>query len=280
MGHILTAAEIARFREELGRMERSLATIDKYTRDLRAFYRWLPEGKRVDKEAVMAYKAHLCGGYAPASVNSMLAALRTFFRWAGWTECDVKLLRLQRRVFGEKERELSREEYQRLFRAAEEQGKGRLSLLLQIMAATGVRVSEVRYITVEAAEAGKAEISLKGKIRVVLLPGKLCRKLLKHARREGIASGPVIRTRSGRPMGRKEIWAQMKGLCGAAGVEVKKVFPHNLRHLFARTFYNVQKDIVKLADLLGHSSVNTTRIYLLSSGEEHLKGLERLGLVV
>ena len=175
--------------------------------------------------------------------------------------------------------ELTREDYDRLLAAEEGRGDRKLSLLLQLMASTGIRVSEVRYITVEAARQGRAEISLKGKARVILLPGKLCRKLLKYAEKEKIASGQIVLTRSGRPMNRKEIWARMKGLCAAAGVAPEKVFPHNLRHLFARTFYRVQRDLVKLVDLLGHSSLETTRLYLLSTGEEHLQGLERLGLV-
>ena len=279
MEHILTAAHIARFREELGRLERSQATIEKYTRDLGAFFRWLPTGKEVKKETVLAYKAELCGRYAPASVNSMLAALGTFFRWAGWPECTVKPLRLQRRLFGRKERELTRAEYHRLVEAAETRGDRRLSLLLQLMAATGIRVSEVQYITVEAARQGRAEIRLKGKVRTVLLPGRLCRMLLKYAKKEKIASGQLMLARGGRPMDRRTIWAGMKRLCRAAGVEAGKVFPHNLRRLFARTFYAAQRDIARLADLLGHSSVETTRIYLISTGAEHAGILRKMRLI-
>lgn len=279
MTHTMELTMIEGFCRALRTQERSQATIEKYNRDLLAFYHWLPQGKAVDKEAVMAYRAYLAGQYAPASVNSMLAALRSFFQYLQWADCNVKLLKIQRRVFCAKERELSREEYGRLVEAAERRGSRRLSLLLQIMASTGIRVSEVQYITVEAAQRGKAEISLKGKIRVILLPSQLCRKLLKYAQKEKIASGQIMLTRSGRPMNRKEIWAQMKSLCKAANVDAKKVFPHNLRHLFARVFYKAQRDIAKLADLLGHSSVETTRIYLLASGEEHLHGIEQLGLV-
>ena len=272
-------AQAARFRTHLEEMERSQSTVEKYVRCLGSFYAWLPADKQVDKETVLAYKAHLCGQYAPSSVNTRLAALRMFFRCAGWTDCAVKLLRIQRRAFARKERELSRPEYERLVAAARARDDERMALLLQTMASTGIRVSETRYITVEAAQRGQAEIALKGKIRVILLPGKLCRQLLKYARRRGIASGPVICTRSGRPMNRKEIWAQMKGLCAAAGVEAGKVFPHNLRHLLARTFYRAQRDLARLADLLGHSSVETTRIYLSVTGEEHLRHIEGLGLL-
>ena len=279
MAHTLTERDLAEFRLALRDMERSPATVEKYVRDVRAVYRWLPAEKGVDRAAALAYKAHLCGRYAPASVNSMLAALGSFFRWRGWPKCGVKLLRLQRRLFGREERELSREEYLRLVEAAEGRGDRRLSLLLQLMAATGIRVSEVRYITVEAARRGRAEISLKGKVRTILLPGKLCRMLLKYARREKIASGQLMLTRSGKPMNRKEIWARMKGLCRAAGVEAGKVFPHNLRRLFARVFFSAQRDIARLADLLEHSSVETTRIYLTVSRREHLRTVEELGLL-
>ena len=279
MEHTLRQTDLTRFLAELHRLERSPATIEKYCRDLTAFSRWLPPGRRVDKEAVLAYKAHLCQRHAPASVNSMLAALRSFFRFMGWEECAVEPLRLQRQVFCWKERELTRPEYRRLVEAAEARGNRRLSLLLQLLASTGIRVSEVKYITVEAAARGRAEIALKGKVRTILLPGKLCRMLLKYAKKAGVSTGQIMRARSGRPMNRKEIWAQMKALCQAAEVPPSKVFPHNLRHLFARVFYAAQRDIARLADLLGHSSIETTRIYLLSSGEEHLRGLERLGLL-
>ena len=279
MKYVLRTADLTRFQEGLKGMERSGATVEKYGRDLAAFYRWLPPGKEVTRERVLDYKAHLCRRYAPASVNSMLSALRAFFQFAGWKGCEVKLLRIQRRVFISPDRELTRVEYQRLVAAAERKGSRRLSLLLQLLACTGIRASEVRYVTVEAAERGRAEISLKGKIRSILLPGKLCRKLLKYARAQKIASGQIMLTRSGKPLNRKEILAQMKGLCAAAGVAAGKVFPHNLRHLFARTFYRASRDIVQLADLLGHSSVNTTRVYLVSTGQEHRRSLERLGLM-
>ena len=279
MAHTLTERDLTEFQQALRDMERSPATVEKYARDVGAFYHWLPPEKEVDREAVLAYKAALCRRCAPASVNSMLAALGAFFCWRGWPECRVKPLRIQRRAFRGKDWELTRAEYHRLLAAAEGRGDRRLWLLLQILASTGVRASEVRYITVEAAEQGRAEISLKGKVRTILLPGKLCRMLLKYARKEKIASGQLMRTRSGKPMNRKEIWARMKGLCGAAGVDGRKVFPHNLRHLFALAFYRAHRDVAALADLLGHSSMETTRIYLMTSGEEHLRALEGLGLL-
>lgn len=278
MNHTIQKTDIEAFLNDLRRQERSPATIEKYARTLRDLSAWL-EDKEADKETAIAYKAALTVRYSPAGVNAALAAVNGFFNFLRWRECQVKTLKIQRRVFSGKEKELTREEYERLVAAAEGMGKTRLSLLLQVMAATGLRVSEVAYITYEAAVNGKAEIRLKGKIRAILLPGKLCRKLLKFARRQNIDSGALFRTRTGRPMNRKEIWAQMKRLCGLAGVEPGKVFPHNLRRLFARVFYRAQKDIAKLADLLGHSSVETTRIYLLSSGEEHVKALDNLRLV-
>ena len=277
--HTLGPEHISDFLERLVIDEHSPATVEKYARALRRFYAWLPEGGQVSKKTVMEYKSGLAARYAPAGVNAALAALNGLFKYLDWQECRVKPLRIQRRVFAARERELTREEYARLVAAAEARGSQRLSLLLQLMAATGLRVSEIHAVTVAAVQRGKAEISMKGKSRVILLPGKLCRKLLKYAKKQKIASGELFLTRSGRPMNRKEIWAQMKTLCRAAGVEPSKVFPHNLRHLFARTFYALKKDISKLADLLGHSNMETTRIYLLTSGEEHAQALEALELV-
>ena len=259
--------------------ERSQGTIDKYLRDVRAFSAWLG-GETVTKERASAWKAALLAdGLSPATVNAKIAAVNHFFTCAGWPELRLRPLRLQRKLFRDDRRDLTRAEYDRLVAAAEALGRGRLALLLEAICATGIRVSEVRYVTVEAAQLGRAEISLKGKIRTILLPGKLCRKLLKYARRQKIASGEIFLTRSGRGLSRKQIWAEMKSLCARAGVEPSKVFPHNLRHLFARTFYKVCRDVAKLADVLGHSSIETTRIYLISTGAEHARTLERLGLV-
>lgn len=271
--------DIAKFGEYLYIKERSAATIEKYLHALHRFYAWLPADKSVDKARAIAYKTDLIKDCATTTVNAELAALNGFFKFQGWEACRIKPLRIQRRVFAATEKELTRQEYQRLVQAAEQLGKQKLSLLLQLMAATGLRVSEIKYITSEAVSQGQAEINMKGKIRVILLPNKLCRKLQKYIRAKKITAGAVFLTRGGKPMDRRAIWAQMKQLCKAAEVTPEKVFPHNLRHLFARTFYKVQQDIVKLADLLGHSSVETTRIYLLSSGMEHRQVLERLRLI-
>ena len=226
------------------------------------------------------WKAYLVtAGYAPATINAMLGSLNRFFAFMDWQDCQVKTLRLQRRLFRDDSRELTRAEYDRLLTTAHAQGRERLALLMEAICATGIRVSEVRYLTVEAVQKGRAEIALKGKVRTILIPGKLRKKLLKFARKNKTASGELFLTRNGKPMSRKQIWAEMKALCKAAGVAPSKVFPHNLRHLFARTFYKVCRDVAKLADVLGHSSMETTRIYLISTGTEHVKQLERLGLV-
>lgn len=258
---------------------RKEGTIRKYLRDVKAFAEWL-NGRTVNRENAQKWReALLEEGYAPVTVNSMLTALNIFFRHMGWEECRVKTLRLQRRFFRNSERELVRKEYERLVLAARAQGKERLALLIETMCATGIRVSEVSAITIESVRQGRAEISLKGKIRTILIPGRLRRKLVDYAKRKGIFSGQIFITRSGKGMSRQQIWAEMKRLCPEAGILRSKVFPHNLRHLFARTFYRVSRDIVKLADVLGHSSIGTTRIYLTSTGAEHARYLESLNLV-
>lgn len=275
----LTPERIAAYGRYLKQEERAPATLEKYLRDVRAFARWL-DGGAVTREAVAAWKEHLLGErYAPVTVNSMLAVLNGFFRFMGWDALRVKFLKIQRQVFRDQSRELSKADYDRLVETARSLGRDRLALLMETICATGIRVSEVRYITVEAAQQGRAEVRLKGKVRVILLAPKLCRKLLKYARKQKIASGEIFITRSGKSMGRQQIWAEMKSLCKRVGVEPSRVFPHNLRHLFATCFYKSCKDIVKLADVLGHSSIETTRIYLLTTGAEHARHLERLGLV-
>ena len=274
----LTPAVLKLFRGELLKQERSPATIEKYLHDIRTFAVWL-NGREVTTETVHEWKQTLTETFKPGTVNGKLAALNTLFTFTGWTDCRARSLKLQRRAFREDARELTRDEFYRLVATACRLGKERLSLLLEAIGSTGVRVSEVKSCTVEAARRGSAEIALKGKIRTILLPGKLCRKLLKYARKQKIASGEIFLTRSGKPINRKQIWAEMKALCQQAGVEPGKVFPHNLRHLFARTFYHQTHDVVKLADVLGHSSLSTTRIYLISTGAEHRKELEKLKLV-
>ena len=275
----LTAESIAAFGRYLEEEERSGGTVEKYLRDVRQCAAWL-NGAAMTKAAAAGWKEHLlASGCGPSTVNGKLAALNAFFHFAGWEECRVKALRIQRRLFREPGRELTRAEYDRLLETARAQGQERLALLMETICSAGLRVSELRYITVEAAGAGRTEISLKGKIRTILLPAKLCRKLRKYAQKQKVAAGEIFLTRSGNSLSRKQIWAEMKALCQAAGVEPGKVFPHNLRHLFATTFYRACRDIARLADVLGHSSVETTRIYLLTAGGEHARQLDRLQLV-
>ena len=276
---IMISEQLASFRAYLQDEERSEATVEKYLCEVTQFFAYLG-GSEVTKAAVAEWKEQLLhDGYEPSTVNGKLTALDRFFDFQGWPDCKVKHLKLQRRLFRDDSRELTKEEYERLIAAAKESGKERLALLMEAICGTGIRVSEVQYLTVEAAQQGKAEIYLKGKIRTILIPGKLCRKLLKYAKKHKIASGEIFLTRGGKPLSRKQIWAEMKALCKKAGVAPSKVFPHNLRHLFARTFYRVCRDVAKLADVLGHSSIETTRIYLISTGAEHAKTLDLLRLV-
>ena len=259
--------------------ERSEGTIEKYLRDVRKFFCWLAD-KSLEKAQVSAWRAQLLSdGYAPETVNSMIVALNRFLDFIGRSDCRVHTLRIQRKLFRSQERELTREEYEQLVQTAQRKGQERLALLLEAIAATGIRVSEVKYLTVETARAGRAEIALKGKIRVILLPNKLCRKLLKYAKKQKTVSGEIFLTRNGKSLSRRQIWSEMKHLCKFAGVEASKVFPHNLRHLFATVFYQACKDIAKLADVLGHSSIETTRIYLVTSGTEHARQLAHLRLI-
>lgn len=276
--YILTSEQIAAYSRWLQEEERSAATLEKYLRDIRAFAAWM-DGENVTKETVTGWKEHLVAEQRAAStINAALSALNGLFQFLGW-DIRAKFLKVQRRSFRDPARELSRNDYEALITTARKRGQDRLALLMETICATGIRVSELRYLTVEAAEKGCAEISLKGKIRTILIPTKLCRKLLKYAKKQKTVSGEIFLTKNGRPLTRRQIWAEMKRLCIYAGVEPGKVFPHNLRHLFATAYYRVYKDIAKLADMLGHSSIETTRIYLLSSGAEHQRQLDRLGLV-
>ena len=275
----ITVAMVEAYDRKLKEDEGADATREKYLRSILAFAAWLG-GAAVTKDAVTEWKAHLAGQHqAPSTVNTALAALNGLLRFLGWEDCRAKFLKIQRRIFRAPERELTRAEYARLLAAAKNSGDARLALLMESICATGIRVSEVKFLTVEAAQCGRAEIALKGKIRTILLPAKLCRKLLKYAKKQKIARGEIFLTTGGKGMDRRQIWSAMKRLCRKAGVAPSKVFPHNLRHLFATAYYRVYRDIVKLADMLGHSSIETTRIYLVESGAEHQRQLDRLGLI-
>ena len=275
----LTEQAFDQFEDYLRHDEREESTIEAYLRSLTRFAEWA-DGRAVTKELAMEWKAALAeAGYRPISVNAMLAAVNKFFICMGREDCKVKYLKLQRQMFRKSEKDLSKEEYQRLVQAAREKGDLRMELILETICATGIRVGELKYITVEAVRAGVAEIALKGKIRTILLPHRLCRKLQKYAKQQKIASGKLFLTQDGLPVSRQSIWTRMKALCEAAGVERSKAFPHNLRSLFARSFYGSCHDVVRLADVLGHSSIETTRIYLMSTGKEYIRQLDKLGLV-
>ena len=275
----LTEQAFDQFEDYLRHDEREESTIEAYLRSLTRFSEWAA-GRAVTKELAMEWKTALAeAGYRPISVNAMLAAVNKFFTCMGREDCKVKYLKLQRQMFRKSEKDLSKEEYQRLVQAAHEKGDLRMELILETICATGIRVGELKYITVEAVRAGVAEIALKGKIRTILLPHRLCRKLQKYAKKQKIASGKIFLTQDGLPVSRQYVWTRMKALCEPAGVERTKVFPHNLRSLFARSFYGSCHDVVRLADVLGHSSIETTRIYLMSTGKEYLRQLDKLGLV-
>ena len=279
-GRFLNESLIEDFGKYLVLEEKSEHTIEKYLRDVRAFSVFAGQGE-ISKETVLAYKQHLSeSDYAVRSINSMLASLNSLFDWLGWQDCRVKTLKTQTLIFCPQEKELSKAEYLRLVNAAKQKGNERLNLILQTICSTGIRVSELEFITVEAARSGEAIVTCKGKTRAVFLVKDLQKKLLRYATQRGIHGGCIFITRTGRPISRTNIWREMKSLCEQANVDPRKVFPHNLRHLFARVFYGLEKDIAKLADILGHSSINTTRIYIISSGTEHRQRMESMRMVV
>lgn len=265
------------FKDYLVREEKSMATVEKYLRDVRAFFVYM--GKReVTKELVIAYKHYLEEqGFAVRSINSMLASVNAFLKFMGWNDYVVKNVRVQRQTYCAEEKELSKTEYAKLLEAA--RGK-QIELIMQTICSTGIRISELQYFTIEAIKKGKVVIHCKGKIRTILIPGKLRKLLLAYGKKKNIKKGPVLITKNGKPVDRSNVWKMMKKISVKAGVQVSKVFPHNLRKLFAKTFYKNEKDIAKLADILGHGSIETTRIYIMTSGVEHRRRIERLGLVI
>lgn len=278
-GRIITAKMIAEFKEHLILEERSEITVEKYIRDVKAFAKYA-QNNAVTKETVIAYKKHLQENYAVRSVNSMLASINSLFAFLGWHDLKVKSLKLQQQVFCPEEKELTKAEYARLCRTAERKHNERLNLILQTICGTGIRVSELQYITVEAVKHGEAVVNCKAKTRSVFIVKELKQKLLRYAAEQRIKNGMIFVTRTGKPISRTNIWREMKALCEEANVNPQKVFPHNLRHLFARVFYGIEKDIVKLADILGHSSINTTRIYIISTGTEHRQRMENMRLII
>lgn len=278
--YTLSKEIIMKYENHLISQEYSKGTVEKYIRDVNRFLRWL-NGGTVTKEKSVAWKEYLYEtGYAPITINSMLASLNGLFRVEGWEECRTKFYKIQRKMFRDANKDLKRQEYERLVSTAKKEGKHKIALLMETICATGIRVSEVSYITVEAVCRGQAEIVLKGKIRIIIIPSKLRKKLLSYIKHNQIKSGKVFLTERGNRISRGQIWKEMKQLSCKAKVEASKVFPHNLRHLFAVTFYNVCKDVVRLADVLGHSNIETTRIYLLTTGRNHARQLEKLKLVI
>lgn len=278
-GRVITAKMIAGFREHLILEERSVATIQKYIRDVKAFMAYA-QNSAITKETVIAYKKYLQENYAVRSANSMLASINSFFSLFGWNDLKVKSLKLQQQIYCPEEKELTKAEYTRLCKAAQRRHNERLNLILQTICGTGIRVSELQFITVEAAKCGEAVVRCKGKTRAVFIVRELRQKLLRYAAEQNIQSGMIFVTRTGKPISRTNIWREMKALCIEADVNPQKVFPHNLRHLFARVFYGIEKDIAKLADILGHSSINTTRIYIISTGTEHRQRMENMRLII
>ncbi len=275
----LTPQLISDYIKNLNEEERSKGTIEKYQRDIRDFFLWLND-LYINKNIVSTWKHHLLNeGYAPITINSKLAAINGLCRFLGWTDCHVRYLKIQRRIFRDASRNINRSDYKQLVITARHQRRERIALLMETICSTGIRVSELVNITVEAATLGQVEVSLKGKIRTIFLPTKLCQKLIKYARKNNIHSGEIFITKSGKSISRHQIWAEMKKIAKIAGIKSSKVFPHNLRHLFATTYYTSCKDIVRLADILGHSSINTTRIYLTTTSDVHIRQINKLDLV-
>ncbi len=278
--HVISKETISDFKQQLCLEEKSEATIGKYLHDIRVFAQYVGNTS-ITREKAVAYKQNLIAqGYAMRSVNSMIASLNSYFVFVGLLDCKLKSVKIQRQIFCAEEKELTKAEYERLLRAAGQKGNQRLNLMIQTICSTGIRVSELQFITVEAVRKGEAVVSLKGKTRTIFIVKELRKKLLRYIAEQKIAAGNVFVTRTGKPVSRSNIWREMKNLCRQAGVNPDKVFPHNLRHLFARTFYGIEKDIAKLADILGHSSINTTRIYIMTTGNEHRQRMERMCLII
>lgn len=279
-GRILTSEAVKSFKKYLREEEKSENTIEKYLRDVQAFVTYLG-GSEVTKEVVVSYKNKLLSeSYAVRSINSMIASLNSLFSFLNWTDCRVKSIKIQRQIYCPEEKELTKAEYMRLVNTAKQKGNERLNLILQTICGTGIRVSELQFITVEAVRCGEAVVSLKGKTRPVFIVKDLQKKLLRYAAKQEIKSGAIFITKTGKPMSRTNIWREMKSLCEQANVNPNKVFPHNLRHLFARVFYGIEKDIAKLADILGHSSIDTTRIYIIATGSEHRRRMENMRMII
>ena len=275
----ITNELIQKFKAYLIDEEKSAATLDKYIRDITVFMHWSSD-KELCKSLVLEYKQEITEKYAPASVNSIISSLNSFFVYNEWYDLKVKSIKIQKQIFANKDKELTKSEYERLLKAAKSKNNQRLYYLMQTICSSGLRVSELKYVTTNAVRCGQATINCKGKMRIVILPEQLCKMLKDYIKENNIKSGSVFVSKNGKPLDRSNIWSDMKKLCESARVSKDKVFPHNLRHLFARTYYSLQKDVVRLADILGHSNVNTTRIYTMESGIVHRQQLQQLGLLL
>ena len=278
--YTMTEEQITAYGANLHMEERCEATVQKYVGAVMALFRFLPPEKTVTRELLLAWKAEISAKFSASGANVMISAVNRFCAFMSWSDLRVKQIKVQRRIFRDRDRELTKAEYMRLLNAARAKGNPRLYWLMQTLASTGIRVSELRFVSVESLHSGRAVVDCKSKQRVIMIPQKLREKLLAYCDETGVKSGPVFVTKNGRPLNRSNIWKELQGLCAAARVDARKVFPHNFRHLFAVTFYRAEKDIAKLADLLGHASINTTRIYIMESGAEHERRMEKLGLVV
>ena len=279
MKRIIREKKLREFEVHLREEERSPATIEKYLHDIKLFSCFIGK-EEVCKTSIMEYKQRLGDSYAIASANSMLAALNSFLRFCGWEDMCIKRFKVQRQAYCSEEKELTRAEYVRLLDAANKRKNARLNLIIQTICGTGIRVSELEYITVEAVKRGEALVNCKGKTRRIFIVSELKKKLLFYIKEQKILSGAVFVTKGGKPISRHSVWRDMKSLCRDANVSPSKVFPHNLRHLFARTFYGIEKDIAKLADILGHASIDTTRIYIVTTGIEHRRKMENMRLII
>lgn len=279
MDKLLNQEKLNNFKTHLYFEERSVATVEKYMHDLRVFYLFM-EGKELTKSSILEYKNNLLSNYAVTSANSMIAAVNAFFQYYGWYDLCVKQYKIQKSAFCPEEKELTKAEYMRLIQVAKKNSNERLNLIIQTICGTGIRVSELQYITVEAVYKSEAFVNCKGKNRRIFIVADLRKKLLQYIKRQNISSGPVFITKNKKPVSRHNIWRDMKSLCIDANVSPSKVFPHNLRHLFARTFYGIEKDIAKLADILGHTSINTTRIYIITTATEHKRKMENMRLII
>lgn len=279
MIRVITCDMLVAFEKHLYMDEKSENTILKYMRDINALNTFAQK-KEITKPLLIDYKQKLKERYKIAGANSIIGAINCFLKFAGWEDLRIKQFKVQKRTFYTEEQELTKTEYMRLLQAAERNGKIRLSLLIQALCSTGIRISELKYLTVEAVHEGKMIVSCKNKTRTVFIVSKLRKKLLRYIKQKGIQSGCVFVTASGKPINRSNVWREMKSICKEAGVSESKVYPHNLRHLFARVFYSLERDIVKLADILGHSNIGTTRIYVITTGAEHKRKMEAMRLII